>query len=652
MSVAESGDESFGQELERERAINELYQRMLNELAKRSPNSGNGPLPRVPSFSVGPIVGRVGLDRIVSLLGQGFYLGPWHQEIGTVQVISWAAPVASLFYDGPRSGDAAAEHVAARRTYVVDYLDIVGFTDDGDPSVFKTDSTSEGELQVPRPLRPVQRPTRPREAAPRARVTPVAPKPVLGAATTKKQLGEPSAPRVTEPTTAMRAEAVVRETVERPRTGRLNSVLATLQPDQYRLVTWPDDRLLVVQGQPGTGKTIVATHRAAYLTHPDREDPPPLLRVALIGPTDQYRQHVATVVTDVGAQDVDVLSLPGFLRQVADVGRPGGVDPDDRLDTAWSLGRLVDRAAAALERHQGRLKPTDAARRLVRALAKREHPVQPLIPGDPELGAWLDQLKSWEHARGDVRYLPFLAAVRQAVKRPPASELYQHLVIDEAQDVRPLEWKILLGRLAPGGMVSLFGDVHQRRSDWSEPSWEQLVETLDMNDETQFAPEVLDIGYRSTQRILEFANQLLPRSAREAHSLRMGLKPTVTKVKHDEIVTAATAGAIDLLDCHSAGLVAVIAMEPRRISDRFRQRGWSRGALEHSWSRDGRTVIVLHPSNARGLEFDGVVVVEPADFPMNVGRLGLLYTSLSRATQELTVVHSKPLPKPLRSKLD
>ncbi|RWR25209.1 hypothetical protein D8Y24_03210, partial [Agrococcus lahaulensis] len=53
---------------------------------------------------------------------------------------------------------------------------------------------------------------------------------------------------------------------------------------------------------------------------------------------------------------------------------------------------------------------------------------------------------------------------------------------------------------------------------------------------------------------------------------------------------------------------------------------------------------------ARGLEFDGVVVVEPAEFPENYGRQGVLYTALSRANRLLTVVHHKALPKELRSR--
>lgn len=106
----------------------------------------------------------------------------------------------------------------------------------------------------------------------------------------------------------------------------------------------------------------------------------------------------------------------------------------------------------------------------------------------------------------------------------------------------------------------------------------------------------------------------------------------------------------DLCGRYPEGLVAIITMDPKGFSDRYRDRGWQRALLHHSWTKGDQQVIVLHPQNARGLEFDGVVVVEPADFPANLGRLGLLYTSLTRATQELAVLHSRPLPKGLKAR--
>ena len=90
--------------------------------------------------------------------------------------------------------------------------------------------------------------------------------------------------------------------VEEPRSDRLASVLSTLQPDQYRLVSWPHDEPLMVQGHPGTGKTIVATYRAAYLVDPAlHDDEGPLagrrgLRILLVGPTDAYVEHVSEII--------------------------------------------------------------------------------------------------------------------------------------------------------------------------------------------------------------------------------------------------------------------------------------------------------------------------------------------------------------------
>jgi len=266
------------------------------------------------------------------------------------------------------------------------------------------------------------------------------------------------------------------------------------------------------------------------------------------------------------------------------------------------------------------------------------------------MGAWLRGV-NWNTARADWRFVPYLAAVGQAVRPPAPRELFDHLIVDEAQDVRPLEWRILLRFHRSGGSVSIFGDTNQRRSDWTAMSWPELARDLDLTDEDgRFQEEVIEIGYRSTQEILRFANQLLPRNARHIRSLRTGPTPDVHNAGSTGLPARAIELASQLGDHHPDGLVAILAMKPRSISDHFRKQQWSRGHTMHSWQRGDRTVMVLHPSDASGLEFDGVVVVEPADYPENVGRLGLLYTSLTRATKELVVVHTKPLPKNLRTR--
>ncbi|MGY6502452.1 MAG: AAA family ATPase [Acidimicrobiales bacterium] len=426
-------------------------------------------------------------------------------------------------------------------------------------------------------------------------------------------------------------------------------MLATLQPDQYELVTWPSDEPLIVQGQPGTGKTVVATHRAAYLTHAERK-PRPLSRVALIGPTDQYADHVRSVQDEIGGGEVEVVSMPTLMRRLAGVRRVAATSGGDHLDTVWRLGTTLDRCARLLAR-EGHLegKPDRDARALVKAFLAAESPFHELLEEDEELDEWRRSVKNRQVAESDGRYLPFLAAARLAVAPISEGDRFDHILVDEAQDLRMLEWRIVSAHLRTGGTMSLFGDINQRHSDWTAASWEQLVSDLELT-ESDDGIEVseLELGYRSTKQILRYANQLLPRGQRTVHAIQEGPDPVLSKVAKGEVMAEVARSAADLSVRHGSGLVAVISMSPTACSDALRRDGWSRSGTRQGWKKDGCTVVVLDPEMARGLEFDGVVVVEPGDFPMNLGRLGPLYTSLTRATRELVVVHSSGLPRDLR----
>lgn len=443
----------------------------------------------------------------------------------------------------------------------------------------------------------------------------------------------------------------MRQAIERPRTGRLSSVLATLQPDQFRLVTWPADQPLIVQGHPGTGKTIIATHRAAFLTHPERNELR-LHRVGFVGPTTQYVEHVKGALAELDVEDVHLLALPQLLVRLAGLPKePATHGSDQLLDTDWKLARIAERAVVELRGDLGEKRAHLArVRHVVTSLVSRDALRERLLEGDPELSEWVARLE-WAAAQQDWRFLPFLAAVGLAVQRPPRAELFDHIIVDEAQDVRPLEWRIITSFLRDGGSISVFGDINQRRSDWTANSWSDLAKDLELTDDDgRFEEEMIDVGYRSTEEILRVANRLLPRTARQVKSLRSGPAPFVHKTSVPLLAEAVLDEAVKLCDRHPNGLVAVLSMDPRPISDLFRKRRWMRAHTLHAWEKEGRRVIILHPTYARGLEFDGVVVVEPIDFPENVGRLGLLYTSLTRATKELAVVHSKPLPTDLRQR--
>jgi DNA helicase II / ATP-dependent DNA helicase PcrA len=683
-----------------ERAINEQYRtkvgqelaetaRAVAEVTSLSRNSiwATGTIATGSAKGeIAPVVGRVALDGTEEVVDGELYIGPRILELDPeVTVVSWATPVAQLFYNGRRCDDPAASTVLGRRTFTAKGTDLEAFVDDleagvDESTVFRTDRSSVIEIpEAPQPAsRPPSRPNRDNDATtggrrrPPSRPTskptrrPRPPKPAGVAPVDEPVVAPPEPapapheppvdeqPPVVQTATAveesdaghgLRAEEAVLDIVQRPRTGHLTSVLATLQPDQYELVTWPADQPLIVNGQPGTGKTVVAMHRAGFLTHRDRPGGP-LDRVVVVGPTDEYRDHVKLVSKSVGGAAVPVHGLPSFLAGLAHVNignlAPG---PNDRIGVQWNLWSVVHNAArAAGVAGSGEI---EHYRALVKALVT-DSDIHRKCVNEPELSAWLKRIGSFEKAASHHNYLPFLASTAVAVMQY-GNQRVDHMIIDEAQDVPPLVWHLLTSFVRRDGSVSLFGDMNQRRSDWTADSWEQLAVDLELTDDDGVAPlRTLETGYRTTRQILKFANQLLPRSERAIHAIREGVKPEVQRVGSTRLIAAVLASADALSQRHPMGLTAVISREPRPISDAFRSAGWSRGEFRDSWKLGDRTIFVFHPDRARGLEFDGVVVVEPDSFPQNVGRDGVLYTSLTRATQELSVVYSGKLPKNLR----
>lgn len=713
-----------------ERAVNERYRRLLEQMVERSPElakvvgasdgarwTGTGPKTGVSRSVVSPVVGRVGLHEEDDMLGKSFYVGglwgrDWVEDGKDVYVVAWAAPLAKAFYDPDNCEVLSKSNVGGSRTFEVHGGDVRDFEDDLRPGV--TDAVSvfplpgAGAVAVPTAPRPVARParasappTRPappaRPAAPAAPPRPAAPVVPPTPAPPEPSSAPPQAPPVSEPVppsprtvfpttepeplrpaverddaepvqvddpppteptavvseqhlespTPLRAEQSVRRAIEAPRTGRLGAVLSTLQPDQYQLVERPYDESFVVQGQPGTGKTIIATHRAAFLVHDGREERA-ITEVGLVGPTDAWAHHVAPSIEQLGVQGVRVLSLPGLL------GTHAGVTVDrmapgrsDRLDASWELADFLEEAIPVLRsRVIGKLSMQEA----VKLLTTLDASLASLLSGRGEIRSWLREAKNWQVMTSNRRYLPALGLIGEELGQGPTGKL-NHLVVDEAQDVRPMEWRVLMKRLRTGAGLTIVGDLNQRRSDWTYDSWQALGEQLDIvNSEGILTVEEISTGYRSTRRILKFANQLLPKHQRTVGALREGTDPVVKKVPSDQMTGEAYRAATALAAMHPAGQVAVIALAPKPISDRFRKEGWVRpAALQHAWTRDGTTVVVLHPEEARGLEFDGVVVIEPLEFPVNVGRIGSLYTSLTRATKDLTVLYSGRLPGGLRA---
>ena len=474
-----------------------------------------------------------------------------------------------------------------------------------------------------------------------------------------QQREEPSPPH-TQGAGRRRAERLLYEAIEAPKTGALAPVLSTLQPEQYRLVTWPSDENLSVQGHPGTGKTIVAAHRAAWLVLPkDRDDEGARLsQVALVGPTDRWREHIAPTVGRLVDNGVKVLSLESLIRDWSRESRhPLHHATETELHSRWALGRIVDRAAHAQRRQLRDFKRGERVRELVNSLVQDTDTHHKFVRREgTDLSEWLLDVSDYRNARRDPSCLLFLAAAGIVTGWLGAHGETQHIVVDEAQDIRPVEWWMLskLFRAGTKERWSLFGDMNQRRSDFTWESWESLTDLLQLAaEDAEHLPESeeLGTGYRSTREILRYAGALLPRGTPKPSALRSGPEPLIRRVGPNQLTPKAKEAAERLAIRHHKGSVAIIAQRSAAEIERaLRNDGWIKEAGDGpSFRRPRRScrVSVTGPVSARGLEFDAVVVVEPADFKPNLGRHGELYTSLTRANQELVVIHSKAMPKEL-----
>ncbi|MFI1912458.1 UvrD-helicase domain-containing protein [Nocardia sp. NPDC020380] len=203
---------------------------------------------------------------------------------------------------------------------------------------------------------------------------------------------------------------------------------------------------------------------------------------------------------------------------------------------------------------------------------------------------------------------------------------YGHIVVDEAQELSEMQWRVLMRR-CPGKSMTIVGDRAQRRSPAGAHTWGQM---LDRYAPGRWNYRTLTINYRTPGEIMELAGgvlALVDPSAIPPKSVRhTGVRPTTAQVRDGEL--AAAVAELAAAANPETGSLAVIA--PAGL------------ALD-------LPVQVLTPAEAKGLEFDVVVLVEPATI-LEESTYGAadLYVALTRATQRLHVIHTRPLPAGMR----
>jgi DNA helicase IV len=216
--------------------------------------------------------------------------------------------------------------------------------------------------------------------------------------------------------------------------------------------------------------------------------------------------------------------------------------------------------------------------------------------------------------------LPLLDVARTLIEGP--ARAYGHVIVDEAQDLSPMQL-LMVSRRAADGSLTMLGDVAQATGPVTYGRWQELEPYLP--EEAEVHIEELRHAYRVPAEIMELALPLLDRIAPDVAPplayRQGGAPPQLVRVAEDELLAAAAheAGAFE------DGLLAIIG--PRSLVEA--------GVLDETY--------VLTPPQAKGLEFDHVVVVEPALIVEEGGERGLreLYVALTRPTKTLVVVHSR-----------
>ncbi|GAA2093360.1 ATPase AAA [Streptomyces albiaxialis] len=518
---------------------------------------------------------------------------------------------------------------------------------------------------------------------------------------------------------------IVASEIERPRVGPMRDIVATIQPEQDDLVRTGLAETVCVQGAPGTGKTAVGLHRAAYLlyTYPRRIERGGLL---VVGPNRAFLGYISEVLPSLGEVGVrqcvmaDVLdgASRGWQVRAEDGPRAAGIKhgarmaevleralyarvrtPDEPVAVPdgsyrWRLGagelsdivaetreqappyetgreRVRARAVALLraqaERRAGppdnewlrRMGRTKAVKEFLDAAwprVKPEHVLAELL-GDPDALAraadglldaeeqkellWSRPPRSFKSARWTAADLVLLDEIAGRIAHP--EESYGHMVVDEAQDLSPMECRAL-ARRSRFGSLTVLGDLAQGTTPWAARTWPEQLRHLGAEG-ARVAP--LTTGFRVPAAIVELANRMLGSLDVEvppARSLRRDGELRIERVASPAALAPAATEAVRAA-LEREGSVGVMAADARvaEVRAALEAAGIATGAAGDTGTET--RVTVLPASLAKGLEYDHVVLLEPAEVvdaePRGTHRL---YVVLTRAVSALHVLHARPLP--------
>lgn len=534
------------------------------------------------------------------------------------------------------------------------------------------------------------------------------------------------------------------------RSHTMRDIVASIQAEQDLVIRAPAASVTYVEGGPGTGKTAVALHRAAYLLYQDRRryaggilivSPTPLLVAYTEGVLPSLGEEgqvairaIGSLAEDTGGAEATLYDSPAVARakgsyrmlKVLRSAARGALESGDAptrlrvvafgrrveleapeldrirhnalsgtapvnllrprarkllLDALWARSGAAGRhsdpelaaelrssfdeditseddfiafldawwpeltprgvlAAMADERRLGRwarriFNPGEV-RRVARSL-KRDgfsvHDVAVLDELQAVLGLPARPRRKRDHDPLDqLTGLEELMPVREETQRERAERLaqerteYAHVIVDEAQDLTPMQWR-MVGRRGRHATWTVVGDPAQ--SSWSDPdeAAQARDEALGSRPRRRFT---LTVNYRNPAEIAELAAKVLalamPGSESPSAVRSTGVEPRFVTAVRESLARTVRAEAARLLDLVDGTVGVVVAMNRRDEAAR-----WLVSL--------GDRVVALGSLEAKGLEYDATVVVSPAEIAdESPAGLRVLYVALTRATQQLTLV--------------
>jgi DNA helicase IV len=216
---------------------------------------------------------------------------------------------------------------------------------------------------------------------------------------------------------------------------------------------------------------------------------------------------------------------------------------------------------------------------------------------------------------------------------------YAHVVVDEAQDLSPMQLRSIRARSARGS-YTIVGDVAQSTGPWARSTWDDVIEAL----EQDHAPSrhELKFGYRVPQQIFDLAGRLLPVIAPDVTPPRVVRRgPEEPELVRSANEAAMIDEAVDAAVGYAGrGRFVGIICAPehhRALADVLKFRGIQYDDADAG--RIGQSINLMTAAESKGLEFDAVIVVEPAAIAAHDTGVRELYIALTRATQLMTIVH-------------